>query len=264
MCRLQVVLLPISRLPCPRDLFVQQAKDMSSSSSSSRATLATACMAALLLSVQCPTGADAASVGPCPGGCRDGSRAVMQSLDKALAEWTEPLGYQLLAHFSDVLGSEHVPRQATHRPPPDTGSNPSAAPPPPPKTPSWQVVRESGQHDSRVLEVELPGVPEDGISLEVTTDKHHRCTLSLTATRPTNGPEYHQQWRLSSEVQTDGLEASMVDGLLRITLPDKPTPPAMKIAVGGRSAPAQVSAAAKTGSETDGRDESSPTIPSDV
>jgi len=207
---------------------------------------ATVCLVAFVLLVECPGGAHASTrVGePCSArGCH--SRAMVESFDKALlAEW-EPLGFQFLAKVSEALGAEHARAhgfQGSKQAPEDTS--------PPLKTPAWHVSRLKDRPAVRILEVELPGVAEDSVSLEVTTDKQHQRTLSLSAFRPGHGVEYQQQWRLSSEVQAEKLEASMADGLLRITLPDKPTPPAMRIAVEARAGEDLGAAGAHRGGDT--------------
>lgn len=78
-----------------------------------------------------------------------------------------------------------------------------------------------------VLLADMPGVPAEGVTLDV-RDK----VLTLTGdVRPWEGPEesdvwvefeigkYHRRFTLSDAVDQEKIEATMKDGVLRLTLP---------------------------------------------
>ena len=79
------------------------------------------------------------------------------------------------------------------------------------RAPQYQIERDD---EAVVLVVELPGVAEGALDLELETG-----VLSLSARAAHRPLEYRQRFRLSETIDTEAIEARLTDGVLRLSLP---------------------------------------------
>lgn len=93
--------------------------------------------------------------------------------------------------------------------------------------------------DALVIVSDVPGVPQKGVELSV-----EEGILEITARRgapPAGEPEhrgfrprsYYRAFRLSDRIDADGIEASLGDGVLTVTLPKSAAARPRKIEVRG-------------------------------
>lgn len=79
------------------------------------------------------------------------------------------------------------------------------------RAPHYEVTREK---DGVVVHVELPGVAEESLDLELEAG-----LLRLSATAAHRDLEYRREFRLPDSIDVDKIEARMTDGVLRLSLP---------------------------------------------
>ena len=105
-------------------------------------------------------------------------------------------------------------------------------------TPAINLWEEDGNY---VLEAELPGYALDAIDLQVHGDqvllsgkRDEQAPEGVTFRRRERGSEsFERKITLPSEIELDGVEATLKHGLLRVTLPPVPWAQPRKITVNG-------------------------------
>jgi HSP20 family molecular chaperone IbpA len=98
-----------------------------------------------------------------------------------------------------------------------------ASPPPPADLANFSVQIETTA-ESHVLYAEVPGVPRDQITLDI---KGHQLVLNVAAPEQGQRPRAHghRTFDLPKDVARDDVQATLLDGVLKVTLPKiKPAP----------------------------------------
>ena len=83
--------------------------------------------------------------------------------------------------------------------------------------------------DQLSLEVELPGVEQDALSLQLVEDE-----LQLSAELPARQLRYALSLQLSDQIDQTSVSAEMNAGLLQVTLPYKSKPAPRVISIGSQ------------------------------
>ena len=103
------------------------------------------------------------------------------------------------------------------------------------------VVDGAWHDDVYVLTVDLPGVPADAVSVEVTG-------TTLTIAAATDSMEWHRSLRLGGRLDPEKVSANHLDGRLTVRIGTFDEPEARTIAIDTSPAPAAIEA---TGSDAD-------------
>jgi HSP20 family molecular chaperone IbpA len=104
---------------------------------------------------------------------------------------------------------------------------------------AWPRIHAKNEADAYELKVELPGVPQEEIQLDV-----HRGVLTISGERKLRVPEgfrtlrrergalrFSRSVQLPEDVKSEAVQASMRDGLLSIRLPKSPNAEPKKIQI---------------------------------
>ncbi|MEE2645544.1 MAG: Hsp20 family protein [Myxococcota bacterium] len=94
------------------------------------------------------------------------------------------------------------------------------------RRPAYSVNRTK---DQLSLEVELPGVEQDALSLQLVEDE-----LQLSAELPARQLRYALSLQLSDQIDQTSVSAEMNAGLLQVTLPYKSKPAPRVISIGSQ------------------------------
>ena len=113
------------------------------------------------------------------------------------------------------------------------------------ETPPYRLRQPAYHFADGVLEVELPGVDEEQLVLEVSEGR-----LELSADRPAAELRYALTLRLPRHFDQEAISATFRDGLLQISLPKRLKPAPRRISIGG-SANAMLEEATHEGEGTE-------------
>ena len=100
-----------------------------------------------------------------------------------------------------------------------------------PETAPYRLRQPAYHFAEGTLEVELPGVDEEQLTLEVSEGR-----LELRADRPSAALRYTLTPRLSRRFDPEAISATFRDGLLRISLPERLKPAPRRISIAGSAA----------------------------
>jgi len=112
------------------------------------------------------------------------------------------------------------------------------------RRPAGPVVDGAWRENEYVLTVDLPGVPADAVSVEVTGD-----TLSLEA--HTDEMRWQRTLRLGGRLDADKVTAHHVDGRLTVRIGTYDEPEARKIAIATTPPPVAIEAESSAADDTD-------------
>ena len=96
--------------------------------------------------------------------------------------------------------------------------------------PPYRLRQPAYQFADGTLEVELPGVDEEQLTLEISEGR-----LELRADRSSAELRYALTLRLHQRFDQEAISATLRDGLLRISLPERLKPAPRRISIGGPS-----------------------------
>lgn len=112
------------------------------------------------------------------------------------------------------------------------------------RRPAGPVVDGAWRNDEYVLTVDLPGVPADAVTVEVTGD-----TLSLEA--HTDEMHWQRTLRLGGRLDAEKVQAHHVDGRLTVRIGTYDEPEARKVAIATTPPPVAIEAESSVADETD-------------
>ena len=108
---------------------------------------------------------------------------------------------------------------------------------------STPTVDGTWKNDEYVITVDLPGVPAEAVTVEVTGD-----VLSLEAS--TEEMQWHRTLRLGGRLDPESIQAHHVDGRLTVRIGTYPEPEARRVTIATTPPPAAIEAGATQSSET--------------
>lgn len=114
------------------------------------------------------------------------------------------------------------------------------------RRPAGPVVEGAWRNDEYVLTVDLPGVPADAVSVELSGD-----TLSLEAR--TDEMHWQRTLRLGGRLDPEKVSAHHVDGRLTVRIGTYDEPEARKIAIATTPPPVAIEAESSVAEQADGQ-----------
>jgi HSP20 family protein len=104
---------------------------------------------------------------------------------------------------------------------------------PPPARRMGPAIEATWRGDTLVLTVDLPGVPQDALSVDVT---ERQLTIGVNHEADGEQLRWSRAVQLGGSLDADGIEARYADGRLTVTVPPQPASPTRRVEILGRSA----------------------------